>query len=158
MDGRCFPWTDRAGQTEKARPELVLFCGRQHTISTFDPVRLVDPEAANGVALASAGGWQQPLRPSPIQRPVSGVASPVRRQCEGIVTSLYFPARRGGNSQWNWPSLFLTDTGSPPRNFQWDGSVVWCLDAALLCCVVLCCAVLCRSDVHPTSFSSGQCR
>lgn len=67
MDGWCFPWTGRAGQTEKARPEEVLFCGRRHTIGTFDPVGLVGPEAANGVALASAGGWQQPLRPSPIQ-------------------------------------------------------------------------------------------
>lgn len=109
MDGWCFPWTGRAGQTEKARPEEVLFCGRQHTIGTFDPVRLVDPEAANGVALASAGGWQQPLRPS----------------------------------QWNWPSLFLTDTGALRETFSGMELLFGALTrpVVVLCCAMLCCAL-----------------
>ena len=154
MDGWCFPWTGRAGQTEKARPKEVLFCGRYHTIGTFDPVRFVDPEAANGVALASAGGWQQPLRPSPIQRPVSGVA-PSASTVRGYRHKPLFPSQEGGNSQWNWPSLFLTDTGALRETFSGMELLFGALTRPV---VVLCCAMLCSAGRTCTSFSSGQCR
>lgn len=60
------------GWAQKRNTHLakVHFHRYSHTNGTSAPshyAERVRPEATNGVALASAGGWQQPLTPSPFQ-------------------------------------------------------------------------------------------
>jgi hypothetical protein len=92
-DDECFPWT---GKRKAHSRQVSILSPRILHKRYLHPIQLrgksACPEAANGMALASADGWQQPLTQSPIQNNQWSTRTVRGEVC---VTSLtrYFPGR-----------------------------------------------------------------